>query len=286
MHYEIEHWLTESKYGEIATVETLGGGCINELSRLELRDGGSLILKKNHHAPDNFFAAEATGLSALSNANALRVPSVIHQGSNFLLLEDLGQGQPSATYWEQLGMGLAKLHNKEYPQFGFTANNFCGETAQDNTLYKDGFEFFANRRIRALAKTGLEKKLLSSADMDDLDFIASRLAHWIPLQPAVLIHGDLWSGNIHCDNHGNPALIDPATYWGWAEAELAMTELFAGFDKRFYDSYANQSAMGADWRERVPLYNLYHLLNHLLLFGNAYLAEIRNITARFAKRNK
>jgi fructosamine-3-kinase len=124
--------------------------------------------------------------------------------------------------------------------------------------------------------------LLERADLNRLENIASRLSNWIPQQPPVLLHGDLWSGNVHCDAQGSPALIDPACYWGWAEAELAMTSLFGGFEPDFYTSYAECSGMDSDWPERAPLYNLYHLLNHLLLFGGSYLGSIRQICRRFA----
>jgi len=111
--------------------------------------------------------------------------------------------------------------------------------------------------------------------------IASNLTNWIPIQSPVLIHGDLWSGNVHCDRDGNPCLVDPATYWGWAEADLAMTELFGNFNREFYESYESVSDIEKDWRERSPLYNLYHLLNHLILFGPSYLGNIRSVIKRF-----
>jgi fructosamine-3-kinase len=122
---------------------------------------------------------------------------------------------------------------------------------------------------------------LDSTRRQQLDSIATRLDRWIPAQAAVLIHGDLWSGNIHCDNRGQPALIDPACYWGWAEAELAMTTLFGGFAPAFYDAYAAASGLEADWRERASLYNLYHLLNHLLLFGGSYAQSVSAILDRY-----
>jgi fructosamine-3-kinase len=277
----IEIWLAENGFGEVVRKEPVGGGCINNSTRLHVDQGKSLFLKHHDQAPDGMFSAEAIGLDALESADALRIPRVLHVEDDFILLEDLGEGTRGSNYWQELGAGLAEIHGTQQSRFGFITDNFCGSTPQENTFTENGFEFFANYRILKLASIAFHRSLLNRDDLTNLEAIAENLPRWIPPQTPVLIHGDLWSGNIHCDERGNPALIDPATYWGWAEAELAMTQLFGGFNDSFYGSYAEVSDMEPDWRERVPLYNLYHLLNHLLLFGGSYLAPIRHTTARF-----
>ena len=281
MAERIQLWLLDNGFGNIVRQESVGGGCINNTTRLHLDEGRSLFLKQHDQAPDGMFLSEAVGLNALKQTNAIRVPDVIHAEDDFIILEDLGQGSPTSNYWVKLGSGLANMHRQDQAQFGFSMDNFCGSTPQVNTLTKDGFEFFANYRILGLASTAFHRNLINRDDLSSLEFIAGNLPRWIPEQAAVPIHGDLWSGNIHCDEHGQPALIDPATYWGWPEAELAMTKLFGAFSPDFYASYAENSEMAADWSERAPLYNLYHLLNHLLLFGSNYLSQIRSITHRF-----
>ena len=282
MAEQVQRWLTDNGFGQVTRKERVAGGSINISSRLYLSDGRRVFLKQHDSAPAQMFIAEAAGLSALRQAKSLRVPEVLHVAESFLLLEDLGSGQPDKHYWQELGSGLADLHGNQQPQFGFSTDNYCGSTPQINPPTDDGFEFFANFRIRKLAVIARERKLLNSAAFNALEYIAENLSRWIPTQPAVLIHGDLWSGNIHCDEHGGPALIDPAAYWGWAEAELAMTRLFGGFGESFYASYAEHSGMASDWPQRAELYNLYHLLNHLLLFGGSYGAQIEAISRRFA----
>lgn len=281
MSPHIQQWLRKNGFGTNFQQKTIGGGSICDTSRLSFSDGRTVILKCCEQAPAELFSAEALGLSALKDACALTTPEVIHVSDRFLILEDLGQGNPDSDYWQKLGQGLADLHRLKQPQFGFRIDNYCGSTPQRNSLTDDGFEFFANYRILNLAAIALKNKLLSDDDMEALETIAGNLQRWLPKQTAVLIHGDLWSGNIHCCANGQPALIDPAVYWGWAEAELAMTTLFGGFDRKFYSSYEENSDIESDWRERAPLYNLYHLLNHLLLFGSSYLPQLRRITAHY-----
>jgi fructosamine-3-kinase len=104
--------------------------------------------------------------------------------------------------------------------------------------------------------------------------LAGKLPDLVPAQPASLLHGDLWSGNAIADQHGQPAIIDPAAYYGWAEADLAMTALFGGFSGEFYQAYTEVRPLAPGWRERFSLYNLYHLLNHLNLFGRGYYGQM------------
>ena len=142
MSDKIRQWFLENGYDSNYREESVSGGCINAVSRIYLGDGQTFILKQNQAAAENLFAAEAAGLSALRGANALRVPEVICATSEFLLLEDLGQGRPGEEYWQRLGIGMAKLHSHQQPLFGFTMDNYCGSTAQINTTAEDGFEFF------------------------------------------------------------------------------------------------------------------------------------------------
>ena len=123
---------------------------------------------------------------------------------------------------------------------------------------------------------------LQAEEVQQVERLASRLAELIPEQPASLIHGDLWSGNLIVDSAGMPVLIDPAVYFGWAEAELAMTDLFGGFPKIFYHAYEQVRPLEPGYWERFPIYNLYHLINHLNLFGTGYRAQVLNILARYS----
>jgi len=268
-------------FGSIRRVTPLGGGCINNASRLDT-DNGPLFLKVNDSTPPDMFEREAEGLSALAAPNAIRVPKVLGAGPDFILQEFIEAGSRRSDFWETLGAQLAALHNTTSPQFGFDHDNYIGSTPQINIWEADGHNFFAAHRLRFQAELARRNGRLDLANYQLLITLLSKLPSLIPPQPASLIHGDLWSGNIHTGPNGEPVLIDPAAHYGWAEAELAMMTLFGSPPQSFFDAYESARPLAPGYRGRFDLYNLYHLLNHLNLFGESYGASVHAILQRYA----
>ncbi|MBU1431684.1 fructosamine kinase family protein [Myxococcota bacterium] len=267
--------------GPLRQASPVSGGDIAEAWRLTLHDGQRRFLKVHAAPPLGLFEAEAAGLAALAAvAGAPRTPRVDLVGPGFLLMEDLGAGRPTPEALAQLGEGLAALHHAVGPCFGFHIDNFCGLSPQHNPQMADGYAFFAEHRLLAQAQRARDAGRLSSTDTRRVDQLCHRLEGLIPPQPPSLIHGDLWSGNAHFTPIG-AALIDPAVSWSWAEADLAMTMMFGAFDPRFYEAYLAHRPLEPGWRERAALYNLYHQLNHLNLFGGGYLDGARATLRRY-----
>lgn len=274
-------WLEENAYGRISAVHPVGGGCINNGVRLETETGGSFFLKTNSRAPNDMFVREAEGLQAMNLPNAPRVPQPFIFGKDFLLLEDLAPAPQRADYWEEFGRQLAGLHKHINNQFGFPHDNYIGSTPQPNPWTDDGWVFFAEQRLKFQSQLAGDRGLLDRKEVDRVEKLSARLPDLIPAQPASQIHGDLWTGNAMSDSNGRPAIIDPAAHYGWAEAELAMTTLFGSFPESFYHAYQEINPLEKGFRDRFPLYNLYHLLNHLNLFGRGYLGQVNGILRRY-----
>ncbi|MCH7587259.1 MAG: fructosamine kinase family protein [Chloroflexi bacterium] len=279
--HAVRTFIRANNSGDIISTDSIGGGCINNGSRVVTSTGDTFFLKQNETSAEDMFLREYEGLMALHVENGPRVPEPLLHGNNFLLLEDLAPARRATGYWQSFAHQLAELHKNRKSRFGFDNNNYIGSTAQDNTWEDDGYLFFGQNRLGKQAELGLKKGYLSSQDMDRIERLIGKLNQLIPEQPASLLHGDLWTGNLIADSQGNPALIDPAVHFGWAEADLAMTDLFGGFSDEFYAAYTEANPLTSGWKERFPIYNLYHLLNHVNLFGLSYLGQVRTILNTF-----
>ncbi|MDF1564961.1 MAG: fructosamine kinase family protein [Deltaproteobacteria bacterium] len=260
----------------------VGGGSICEARRLQLADGRSIFVKEARGAPPGLFPAEAEGLAALGAAGGPRVPAVLAVEERFLALEDLGAGRASKGDWEHFGHALARLHRQSAEGFGFAADNFIGRTPQPNGWMADGPTFFAERRLLHLGRACRDERGLDRRTLQALESIARRLPELLPDEPPALLHGDLWTGNVHPCASGEIALIDPAAHFGYREADLAMTSLFGSLPAAFHAAYESAWPLAPGARERVSLFNLYHLLNHLLLFGGGYRASVEQTARRWA----
>ena len=267
------------------------GGDINESFRLFLSDGNTVFMKKNRGKTADFFIAEANGLLAILDTGTIRVPSVHCVGAEpdgpFLLMEYVEKASPGPGFFETLGRELAAMHladASEYAggrRFGFHQDNFIGATVQKNTSCDSWKEFY--HAFRLLPQFEMASVYFDGGSKNRILRFLDRLDDLIP-EPAKpsLLHGDLWSGNFLAGKDGKPVLIDPAVYVGAPEADLAMTELFGGFPRSFYEAYHECIPQESGYDDRRDLYQLYHLLNHLNLFGPSYLPAVMRIVRRFS----
>lgn len=284
---DLQHWLTDNGYGEIRHRQPLSGGDICQTAVVDTQSGQTLCIKQHSRPPADFFAAEARGLQALRATQAqtrhpLTIPEVYGWGAQFIVMQYLTPAPRQPDFWSALGWGLAEIHALPAPFFGFETDNYCGTTPQKNGRYTDGYRFFAEQRLGVQARMALDQGHIQAAELRAIEEIGTRLQDLIPSQPPSLLHGDLWSGNVHTEDQGLPALIDPACHYGWAEADLAMTTLFGEFPERFYSAYEEVHSLEPGWRQRLFIYNLYHLLNHLNLFGGSYYRQVMHTVKRLA----
>lgn len=262
----------------------VGGGCINAAYRLE-GGGRSYFVKLNSAAQLDMFEAEAQGLREMSGTDTVRVPEPVAWGTRgdqaWLAMEFLPTGRETPQAMERFGHELARMHRRTQPRFGWHRDNTIGSTPQINTPDEDWPAFWRAHRLgfqlELAARNGyggsLQRKGEALLDSFPRLFGSHRPA------PS-LLHGDLWSGNYAVAADGAPLIFDPAVYYGDREADLAMTELFGGFSAAFYAAYREEWPLDAGYELRKVLYNLYHVLNHLNLFGGGYRSQAEHMMDR------
>ncbi len=286
--------ITSATGVEIGETIPVGGGDISHAARVRLADGRQALVKWHADALPGLFTAERRGLELLGSANALRVPAVLAQSEAvdrdtlskrcpaFIVLEWLGRGSSTRDVAEILGRGLATMHRVTVTTFGLDHDNFIGANPQPNQPAEDWVTFFREQRLRFQMELARRKGRLPSQRARRLEKLLAHLGDWLPAHPpASLLHGDLWGGNWLVTASGEPALIDPAVYYGHREAELAFTELFGGFPTAFYGAYNQTWPLDSGYEERKDMYNLYHLLNHLNLFGEGYGGGVDSVLRKY-----
>lgn len=257
----------------LAGVSAVSGGCVSPAFRVTTADGRSLFLKTTPAgAPADLMERESAALERLAEAGAVRVPRVLAMGAGWLALEWLEPADPGPSDWGLLGTQLARLHGCTADLYGWDHDNYIGPLPQYNAELESWPEFWAERRLRPqIEAAGRQLGRDTRIDLERLLRELEERLDGVDQDGASLLHGDLWSGNVHMTRDG-PALIDPASYYGHREVDLAMAALFSGFPPEFDAAYAAERPLLPGAAGRRPIYQLYYLLVHVNLFGASYLA--------------
>jgi protein-ribulosamine 3-kinase len=285
LQHAVKIYFAES--GEVPTTlnrfSFCGGGCINHGGRLETSSGDYFIKWNDLDKFPAMFEAESRGLGLLRRANSFHVPHVIHSGKTeelqFLILTYTKSSKRVPDYWTRFGEDLAALHRNASDYFGLDHDNYIGSLPQRNSRELRWTDFFIRHRLEPQLE--LAKDKIDLGTRKAFGRLFAQLPALLPAEKPSLLHGDLWSGNIMVAEEGQPSVIDPAVYFGHREADLAMTELFGGFDSDFLEGYNAAFPLENGFMERFDIYNLYPLLVHVNLFGGGYAAQVQRILKRF-----
>jgi fructosamine-3-kinase len=268
---------------DLQTAKSIAGGDINSAFCLQGTQHRYFV-KLNRPQLAEMFAAEFAGLLEIADSQTIKVPEPIVYGQtsehSYLVLEFIDFGTTTNSSSRQLGQQLAQLHLKSPAYFGWSRDNTIGSTPQINNKNSNWLDFWREHRLgfqlQLATKNGYTGKLQTQGQK-----LCQELDKFFDEQPKPsLLHGDLWGGNAAVDKQGHPVIFDPACYYGDRETDLAMTELFGGFSADFYAAYADEYPLKSGYKTRKKLYNLYHILNHLNLFGGGYLRQAESMIAQ------
>lgn len=278
----------------IAQTDRLAGGSINKAYGLHLTNGAHIFMKANAKENADFFTAESVGISAIRLTNTIGTSKILCTGTDageqvgysFLLEEYAESKGKIESYWTTLAHELAAMHKADASSFvrggifGFTQDDFIGATPQINEPRRLWIDFF--RDCRLVPQFNRASHCFDNAVKAKITMLLGNLEKYLAEpEKSSLLHGDLWSGNVLCGADGKAMLIDPAVYVGNREADIAMTQLFGGFPEEFYNAYNEAYPLDSGYEQRRDLYNLYHLLNHLNLFGETYLDPVCQIISEY-----
>lgn len=275
---------------DVASIAPATGGLAATAGFARREDGTVMFVKAFAEPPsDDAFAAEAEGLVALRTLGGILTPEVLLVGRDVLVLSVLHPRPNSEAFWEQLAHALARLHTSTtHTRFGWQRDNWLGRRRQVNSWQDDGFEFFARNRLLRWLDEPRVHAALDARDRSALERLCDRLPELLPDKPACLTHGDLWSQNVLATADGQPALIDPAVSYMWAEVDLAHLWTTAPPPEahRFFDLYADLTSLDRDWRERMPILQLRQHLAVIAQFDDDWGAAdlVRGTLAPFRRR--
>ena len=264
----------------ILSISKLSGGDINSVYFLKTAKGNFVVKLNDKEKYPKMLQKEAKGLELLRKGG-LNTPIVIDQfeqdDSQVIILDHIESEAPAKQFWIRFADELSKLHQNYNPDFGLDHDNYIGSLYQENTEKPSWEIFFVENRLQPLIKMGFDKELLDKGHVKKFEDLFKILAELIPTENPSLLHGDLWSGNLICSELQLPVFIDPAVYYGHREIDIAMTQMFGGFDPVFLSHYHEVYPLEKGWEKRIEIHNLYPNLVHLNLFGKSYLGGIERV---------
>ncbi len=272
---------------QVTGMKPTGGGCINDAQLVDTEKGKFFMKHNSASRYPGMFEAEARGLQLLEASGCLKVPAVVGHGETnshcILVLEYIAAAAQKPGFWQEFGEGLARMH-QQHPgdgRFGLDHDNYIGSLPQGNRTHSDWISFFISERLGAQVKLARDNGRAGKELSAMFEKLYRFLSDFFPEEPPALLHGDLWSGNYMTGEEGEPAIIDPAVYYGHRYMDLGMSKLFGGFSRAFYEAYDDIYPLEKGWQEGIDIANLYPLMVHVNLFGGGYLRQVKGVLRRF-----
>jgi fructosamine-3-kinase len=266
----------------VVSTAPVAGGDVATVTKLRLADGTQALMKTLPHCPDTFFPSEARALGWLAEAKGVRVPEVLAAEQDCILLRWIDPGRPSAEGADELGRALATTHRAGAEGFGLDQDSFVGRLPLANAPAPSWAEFFVTRRVLPYLKVAHDRGSLDDTHAATISRAASRAAELVPEEPPARLHGDLWTGNVLWAHDGHAWVIDPASYGGHREMDLAMLALFGlPHLERVQEAYDEAYPLADGWEERLSLHQIFPLLVHACLFGGGYGVRAAQAAARY-----
>ncbi|WP_262709580.1 fructosamine kinase family protein [Pontimicrobium aquaticum] len=265
--------------------KSISGGDISSAYNIKTQNQDYFLKVNGSSNASKMFSSERAGLNTIAKTNTIATPKIYLQDSykniSYILMEYIESVPPAKHSFKKLGIQLAKLHQTKADKFGFNQHNFIGSLQQSNSFHDSWLSFYIEERLIPQIDLAITKRLLNQNEVPSNNKMQVVLDNLLKNKTPSLLHGDLWSGNFLIASNGTPYLIDPACYYGHNEVDIAISNLFGGFDSSFYNAYHDIIPKNEHTNARIELYQLYYLLVHLNLFGGSYYSSVKHILLKY-----
>jgi fructosamine-3-kinase len=267
-------------------VGVIGGGSINDAHRIQTSAGVYFAKTNVADAYPGMFEAEARGLEFLQMHSTFEIPVSLATGqegnTQWILMPHIAPSAKKTNYWEDFGRKLAEMHRKTQSTFGLDYDNYLGSLNQYNKPNESWADFFVQQRLIPQLKMAEDRSLANPEMIRYFEKLYKKAYNLFPNEPPAALHGDLWTGNFMTNEKGEATIFDPAVYFGHREMDIAMSKLFGGFDKRFYEAYNESYPLEKGWENRLAIANVYPLMAHINIFGGSYTSQVMGILRKNA----
>jgi fructosamine-3-kinase len=283
---QLQAFLSQKLQTPVIKIQAVGGGCINQTYKIVTANNQFFCKTNSASKFPHLLEKEKKGLELIQKHKHIKTPSIINYSieadEQVLILEWIEEGSRTNQFWKTFGKELAALHSVSNEFYGLEEDNFMGSVPQSNKQEKRWVSFFIEQRLQPLQKLCIDAQHLTLKHVAQFESLYKYLPAIFNKEKPSLLHGDLWSGNFMCTKESKLVVIDPAVYFGHRSVDLAMTTLFGGFDKSFYEAYHYHFPFPDNYPEQWKVCNLYPLLIHLFLFGRAYLHQVEEVLKKYS----
>lgn len=230
----------------------------------------------------NFNAIESESKNLLYlNKKFEFFPRLVKFNNDYLIIQYLENDneKPDKTNRDFLE-AIVKIHSVSNDLYGFGFNTQIGAIEQLNNYENSWSNFYATKRLNPIFELANSQNNMGPDINDKIYFIIKNIKNFIPDKPpALLLHGDMWDGNILFNNYKFVGFIDPGSFFGHNEMEIAYLRWFKPkfIDSDFLKKYNDYIPLEKNYLEYEFIYQLYYALCNVALWDISYIKEVKKL---------
>jgi len=258
---------------------SFGINCI----KISLEDKRSFVVKYYNDKVNSFnsIKTESENLNFFYNINLKFFPKVEFQSDDYLVISFLKNDnlKPNRIR-EDLLNSIISIHSKKNIRYGFDFDTQIGGLKQKNKWNPNWIEFYREKRLGYIFNLINKHNPMDKTINIRIDKLLRNLDNFIPQKPtSSLLHGDLWEGNILFNKKQFVGFIDPGSFYGHNELEIAYLTWFnPNFIKNgFLEKYNEIIKIDKEYKNYEPIYQLYYSMMNVHVWDRSYVYDVERL---------